>query len=264
MLNLSRASLVRPGSFFSPSTDFDSDPENRCKTMPEQTPSPQLPSESVRTFVSLLLIVHLFAIGIAFFAYPSTSLLEGRIVRTLGPYLRTFNFDLAHVYPTAARPFLTHAGPTDIDYTVTGTVRLPDRTTVEWQLPRKGLFPLVRTQRDQALANTAGSLTDSQMEDMEVILPGALATAELQRNNAKSGTVKVTAHYLQEIQAIGGSEVNRRNPNDPSYFRDAFEATVLLGPSGVDVLKKAAAGEVAPLTGSSGTAAPPTNRKESP
>lgn len=231
--------------------------------MPDPTPQPQLPSESVRGLVSLLLIIHLFAIVVGLAAYPSASPVEVRLVTTLAPYLRTFNFDLAHGFPAPARLFLTHAGPTDIDYIVTGTVRQPDHKTAEWRLPRSGVLPLIRAQRDQYLANTIGSLTDGQMEEqLEAVLPRAVAGAELKRHGGKSGTLKITAHYLQEVDALGGSEVNRRNPNDPSYFRDTFEANVLLGPSGVDVLKKAAKGEVAPLTGASGATKTPANNKE--
>jgi hypothetical protein len=233
------------------------------QNMPERDSQPQLPPESVRGFVSLLLIIHLFAIGIGLAAYTSASPVERRLVATLAPYLRTFNFDLTHVFPAVARLHLSHAGPSDIDFTITGTVRLPDKQSADWTLPRKGLRPAIRAQRDQYLANTIGSLTDRESEEQEAILPRTVAAAELRRHSAKSGSFKVTAHFLQEIEDIGGSEVNRRNPEDASFFRDVFEANVLLGPGGVDLLKKAAKGEVAPLTGTTGGAAPqPVNSKE--
>jgi hypothetical protein len=230
--------------------------------MPQQSPPPQLPPESVRGLVSLLLIIHLFAVGIALAAYTSASPIERRIVTTLAPYIRTFNFDLTHVFPAGARLQLTHAGPSDIDFTVSGMVRLPDKQTADWSLPRKGLRPAIRAQRDQYLANAIGSLMDRESDELEAILPRAISAAELRRQNAKTGSIKVTAHFLQEPEDIGGSDVKRRNPDDAGFFRDVFEADVLLGPGGVDLLKKAAKGEVAPLTHKPGAATPPANSKE--
>jgi hypothetical protein len=229
--------------------------------MPERLPSPQLPPESVRGIVSLLLIVHLFAVAVGLAAYTSASSMERRVVTALAPYIRTFNFDLTHVFPAVARLHLTHAGPSDVDFTISGTVRLPDKQTVDWTLPRKGLRPAIRAQRDQYLANTIGSLMDRESEEQEAILPRAVAAAELHRHNAKSGSIKVTAHFLQEIEDIGGSDVSRRDPNNPSFFRDVFEADAI-GPGNVDLLKKSAKGEVAPLTGATGTATPPGINKE--
>lgn len=228
--------------------------------MPEPPKQPQLPSESVRGFVSLLLLIHLFAVAVGLLAYTSASPLERRMVRTMSPYLRTLNFDLTHVYPAVARLHLTHAAPTDVDFTITGTARLPDGKTVDWKLPRSGLIPAIRSQRDQYLANTVGGLTDRESEELEAILPRAMAAAELRRSNARSGSIKVTAHYLPELEDLGGTDASRRNPDDPSYFRDVYDADALLGPGGIDLLKKAAKGEVAPLTGAS-TATPPANNE---
>lgn len=212
-----------------------------------------MPSEGVRGFVSLLLVVHLFAIGVALMAYSSASLLELKLLRALGPYLHTFNFGLTHVYDAPARLHLTHAGPSDVDFRISGETKGPNGTSRTWQIPRDGLFPPIRYHRDQSLANVVGGLMTREDEELEAVLPRTIATAELKRSNAQSGTVKVTAHFLQELEDLTASETSRRDPFDASYYRDVFDARAIAGPlGGVDLLKSSAKGEVAPVTGASG------------
>lgn len=224
----------------------------------------QLPSETVRGLVSLFLVIHLFAIGVALASYASASVLERQLATTLRPYLRTFNFDLTHVFPAVARLHLTHAGTSDIDFRITGEAKLPDGKSGTWQLPRAGLFPPIRHSRDQALANVVGGLMERENDEQEALLPRALAAAELRRTGAKSGKIAVTAHYLLDLEDLNAPETKLRNPFDASYYRTVFEARVITNRTGdVDLLKFAAKGEVAPVTGArGGPAKSPASKKE--
>jgi len=224
--------------------------------MAEQPPTsspPQLPSETVRGIVSLLIFVHLLALVLAIGSYTQASLFQRQLVRALRPYVRTLNFDLTHVFPAVARLHLTHAGPTDVDFQISGQGKLADGKVADWQLPRADLFPPIRRVRDQNLANVIGAMTESEQEDREAVLPRSLAAAELRKVAAKSGSITVTAHYLLEIGDLNSTETRLRDPFDASYFRPVFDARVIATPSGgVDLLKSVGKGEVAPVTGASG------------
>jgi hypothetical protein len=227
--------------------------------MPPQETSkpPELPSEGVRGIVSLLLVVHLFAVVVVLASYTSASLLQVQLAKTLRPYTRTLNFDLTHVFPAVARLHLTHAGPTDVDFTVTGTANVKGAKQ-PWQLPRPSLFPPIRANRDQALANVVGGLMDEENDEQEALLPLALASAEIRKAGAKSGAVTVTAHYLIELEDLKSLEAARKDPFDASHYRNVFQANVIQERNGsFSVLKSVGKGEVAPVTGAGGNTAKP-------
>ena len=254
-------------SLGTPSLTLGVSASNAEKTnMESQTPTqkpPQLPSDTVRGLVSLFLIIHLFALTVSLAAYVSASLVQRQLVIAMGPYLRTFNFELTHAFPAVARLHLTHANPTDVDFRVSGTVKLPDGKSQTWEIPRTRLFPPTRYRRDQTLANVVGGLTESENESQESLLPRALAAAELKKAGARKGEVTVTAHYLQEITDLKASETKLRDPFDASYYRPVFAADVLANAAGVvSLLKSTAKGEVAPVTGAGGNTSKSTPQKQ--
>ena len=231
---------------------------------PSPSPQPpQLPSETVRGFVSLLIFVHLLALIVALASYTRASVFQQQLLTAFRPYVRTLNFDLAHVFPSSARLHLTHAGPGDVDFRISGKAKLPSGEFSDWQLPRPGLFPPIRGTRDQTLANVVGGLLESEQEERETMLPRALAAAELRRAGAKSGTVTVTAHYLLEIDDLNSPETQLRDPFNANYFRSVFDASVIArSAGGVDLLKSVGKGEVAPVTGASGSTSKSTSAKK--
>jgi hypothetical protein len=212
-------------------------------------PTPQL-SETARGIISLLLAIHLFTLTIVLGSYTSASPLLMRISDVLGPYARTLNLDLVHAFTAPARLHLTHAGPTDIDFIVRGETNVPQGEPVAWEIPRTGLLPPYRRLRDQNLANAMGQLTDRQNEELEAILPRAVAAAELAKAGAKAGSIRIVAHYLQQLTDVQSPTLNRRDPLDASYYSNVFEARVLAAPGGtVDLLKtSSSARDVAPVT----------------
>lgn len=207
--------------------------------------SAQLPPQGVRTTISLLLFMHLFGLTIGLAAYASPSSLQTRLKSFFGTYLQTLNFD----FYNSARLYLTHASPTDIDFSIEVSSKNAQGETETLTIPPAGLFPAQRTQRYQALANAAGNLATGEQidEEMAAVLPKSIAASLLARQGATSGTVRVKAHYLMAIEDFESTTIARRDPFDPSRYTTSYEAQVLVRPDGVDLLKTSAAGEVAPV-----------------
>jgi hypothetical protein len=145
---------------------------------PTQEP-PQLPSQGVRTLVSLLLFLHLFSLGVVFMSYGNPlgieeqESLNRRLLDVLSPYVETFNLNLGHRYrvPTppetavepTARYYLTHGKPTDVDFVVEIDARKKDGTAEKVTIPPSNLWPHQRYLRYQMLANAIGSLSGNDL-----------------------------------------------------------------------------------------------------
>ncbi len=203
------------------------------------TGQPTLPSSDVRGWVSLFLFIHLFIVAIGLVSYVNPSTLQERLRTVLAPYLATLNFDLRpNAYPTG-RFYLTHELPTDFDAVIHIDAEMPDGTERSLTIPEQGLWPLERRRHFQALANTASTLTES--EDFQAVLPRSIAGAILRSWGATSGTVRIDRNSPP-------SDAQRSNPFRPLQRSTVYEAKVLVSPSGqVDLVKKAAVGEVAPV-----------------
>jgi hypothetical protein len=224
--------------------------------MSRATPSaPQpasLPSPAVRTTVSLLLFMHLFAITVAIVAYPQPSMIETRLKQTLDPYLQPLNFDLSQAVYASGRLQLTHAAPTDVDYAIEVDAKQKDGTKLQPALviPQPDLWPPQRRRRDQALANATGALIGNEAvaDDLEALLPKAIASSVLAANGGTAGAIRVKAHYLLAIESRDSTSAKLSDPFDPSRYSNAFDAQVLVSRGRVDLLKASAAGEAAPVT----------------
>lgn len=204
---------------------------------------PVTPS-TAQAVASLLIFIHLFLVAIAFTSYSSASALQQRLLSVFGPYLKTFNFDVNRTYGAAARYHLTHALQTDVDYTVEVDGKV--KGTVERVgIPPGGLWPRQRQQRYQALANATGWLAEDPV--VQSILPRAIAGAVLDSLGAAQGTVRCRAHYLTPLENMSSGTPAQRDPYDPSYYKIVYEADVLVADGNVDLLKRSAAAETAPV-----------------
>ena len=214
---------------------------------PQQT-GPKLPwSPETRSWVSLLLFVHLFAVLVAVTSYSRPSGLQEQLHALFAPYLRNLHMTAAlpASYPFA-RFYLTHNLSTDVDFSCDIELTEKDGTVERVSIPASGLWPLVRLRRYQALANAAGTLSEGEAnEELASILPRAIAGSILQAKGASEGTVRCRAHYLPEIEALAGSEAARRTALE--NYRDVYQAQVFVTSSGVELLKKSTTLEVAPV-----------------
>jgi hypothetical protein len=213
---------------------------------PTQT-SAALPAPEARTFLSLAIFVHLFAISVGMLAYANPSPLESRLKRVFAPYLRTFNFDLAHTDYTPPPYYLTHATATDVDFLVQVEFKRPDGSKATIDLPAEGMRG-ERRLRYQMLANAVGSLAENGDEARQAILPQAIVAAVLEREGSTEGVVRCRAHQMHDIPTAQATNPARRDPNAPELYRIVYEADARLFDGKFLLVKRKAAGETAPVS----------------
>jgi hypothetical protein len=213
-------------------------------TDPTNKPPAVTWSNEARTVASLLLFVHLFAAAIAAAAYTQPSFLQQRLHDLCEPYLRNLHLTALPVSYPFARYHLTHALPSDVDFTCEVRFAGADgqQTVV---IPPAGLLPPVRYARYQRLANAAGTLASSEQgEDAAAILLKAIGGSVLKRSGVEQGTLRVQAHYLPELEDMPSVDAGRTAPLE--NYANVYEADVLVSNGQVDILKKAETLEVAP------------------
>jgi len=209
------------------------------------TSDADLPSQGVRTFVTLAIIVHLVAITVALGAYTEPSRLLIVLKKVFAPYTRTLKFDVVGRYYSGARWHLTHASETDVDFAVEVDAELPGGKTEAVILP-PSVRPGIRWRRYQTLANAAGSVAAN--DELQSILARSIAASALENLDAHRGTVTVRGHYLPSLKDFNSMDPARSNPMDKMYFANLYEAQVFAQAGQVELLKKSSAAEVAPRT----------------
>ncbi len=173
------------------------------------------------------------------------------------PYLRTLDFDLIHNYASPARLHQTHGQENDVDFSCVVTAIQPDSGSTTVTFPPADVWPGQRVQRYQALVNVMGSLASNP--ELDSALPKAFAASVLPQAGAKRGEVRVRSHILPTTEDFTSPRASRRDPLSADYYRTVYEAKVLVGREGVNLLKNVAKGEVAPVEKKSvrpGAAAP--------
>jgi hypothetical protein len=217
-----------------------------AQVTPAQPSGNDLPPESIRTWISLLLFIHLFMVVVAILAYPSPSTLEQRLCSTLAPYLRTFNFNLNHGEYNTSKLHLTHAQDHDIDFKITATTKLPDGKQDVLVIPDPNLGRGLRYSRQLAFANVAGSLAKN--EQYEAVLPKAVGASLMLQAGTKNASVMITERRLPTIEDMTAGDEQRRNLNSGNYLRRTYQGNVFrVGPK-IEIIKQAATGDVAPAT----------------
>lgn len=211
-----------------------------------QPPQPQWSPEA-RTWASLLLFVHLFAVVVAVTSYTRPSLLQDRLHGLFAPYLRNLHLTPFPVSYPFARFYLTHAGSGDVDYSVEVDLRRADGESETVALPADGLQPLIRFRRYQALADAAGTLAAGEFtnEAVNSILPRTIAASVLRRHQADGGVVRIKALGLPELDDMANlatlADAARENVNN------VYEAQAIMSRDGVELLRKSTTLEVAPV-----------------
>lgn len=232
--------------------------------------SPPLPSETVRTVVSLLLFMQLFAIEAVLSFWATRPQLSSEFEReTFAARLHNVAFLTAHMQylfqDLGYSYFLTQADQLDVDHQLLFDLKRKDGTTSQVQLPQPGLWPGIRRQRMQMLANLAGQRVGE--DGTESVLPRLAANYFANRDQASSGTVRLRAHLLIPPENVAGADTALADPFNAAYYRTPYEAQILVRGGQVSLLKNTAAGETAPSAGRSrGTSPtpPPANPQLNP
>ncbi|REK12273.1 MAG: hypothetical protein DWQ37_12495 [Planctomycetota bacterium] len=215
-------------------------------------PAPQPPpqwSPEARTWASLLLFAHLFAIVLTVTSYTQPSVLQGQVHALFETYLRNLHLTANPVSYPYARFHLTHALAGDVDFSVEVEAQHADGTTETITLP-PDVQPLVRVRRYQALANAAGTLADDQFsEGISTILAKTIAGSTLRREEATGGTIRIRSHLLPELQNVSSLEQIARAMRE--NVTTAYEADVIVSDTSVELLRRSTTLEVAPAEGAS-------------
>ncbi len=227
--------------------------------MPDHEASESQPrwSPEVRSWVSLLLFVHLFAVVVAMTSYTRPSGLQEKLHALFAPYLRNLHLTAVPASYPFARFHLTHNTSSDVDFSCEIDSAGPAGTSEKSILPQPGLWPAVRWRRYQNLANATGALaSDEANDEFGSILPRAIAGSVLKRGGASQGTFRCRAHYLPEIDEMDDVVADNRGPLEK--YATTYEAQVFISSSGVELLKKSTTLEVAPVESAPKTRSSPT------
>jgi hypothetical protein len=206
--------------------------------MTDNPPPSQPPtwSSEARTWASLLLFAHLFAVVVAVTSFTRPSVLQQQLHGLFDPYLRMLHLAPARITYPFARFHLTHGAADDVDYSCLIDVQKPGGNLAV-TLPDQELWPAIRYRRYQSLVNAAGSLAQPDAnEDLAGVLPKAIAGSILKREDARRSVLRLQAQFLPELR------------NDrPAREETLYEAQVFVSGNSVELLKKAATLEIAPI-----------------
>lgn len=208
---------------------------------PAHSATVALPSEGVRTAVSLALFVHLFALGTVLFSNAAKSLTPDEFenernrlsLRVAVPFLTPYMQYLFQNEASNLRNYrLTHDEYIDVDYQVFFDLKLKDGSTKTVVLPPEGLWPGQRQRRMQALANRAGQylVLEALGRGDENILPAKLAQQIVPRYGATGGTIRIRGHRTIEPRFVFGTDQALADPFNAAHYATTYRANILVSP----------------------------------
>jgi hypothetical protein len=199
-----------------------------------------LPSQLVRTIVSLALFIYLFtlAVGVA-----ARDLNESPLEATLGQvqglrHLRQLLWiDDSYDY------YLTHAEEIDVDHSITADVTMPDGSTKTISLPDPEIrSPLGRRHWQMLAYRLALYSTVPDLEPARDIVTQGLAARILAETGGKSASIRVRGHRTPP-------ELARYDPRDEKLwqnYRDVYAARAWISGGRVNLLKQESKADTAP------------------
>jgi hypothetical protein len=203
--------------------------------------APTLPPQGVRTTLSLLLVIHLFALLVAVasnFLPVSPMRAQLRDVPLVRPYLQLLHMDLAYNY------HLTYATEVDFDHRL--VIQLAGDAPEEAIVLPTGLWPPVRQQRLYNLTRTmALNLGDDATEG---VLPRTVAAGLLARRDIASGPNRLRLEYFQPVRREDYGRLTEAGSTErDGTFRTAYEANLIRFGGQWSLVKQASASEAAPV-----------------
>ncbi len=215
--------------------------------MSTSDPSPAaangLPTAQVRTLASFVLFVHLFmvACGIASRAATSNAAANLRRVPGLGPYLQFLYMNLSYQYQ------LTYAEAPDFDHWLDLELRTPNGDVQRVTLPEPGMQPGQRRRHFQHLAREVSRLAEDP--DLAGLLPRSIAARICLETGATSGTIRCREPDIAKLdRELSNSPPRAKSVEEfrAEYYRDGYEARIVMAGGQVQVVRVEAAGESAP------------------
>ena len=207
-----------------------------------------MPADWLRTLVSFLIFLHLFALAVAVLSNwnPSDLALRLRRVPLIKPYIEYLSFDQSYV-PLYG---FTFGMPEDTDSKIEVSLKLKDGSERTWILPDKDIWPRQRRRHEARLVETAADMTGEDYRNFQSIVPQAIAEHIVaQEPEATSGIIRCTRQLQQPLVDLSSSNESQRDPYRTDLFRPLYEARILISGSGVHLLKSESAAEVAQPAG---------------
>ena len=207
--------------------------------------------ETVRSLVTLFLVLHLFCLFVAFWSSVSPSPLQVRLLSVIRPYTRLLNFELPY-----SQYNLTHATDIDVDHRIEVLAAEKEETDLKgWiVLPDAGSRAGERYKRYQRFARQMARYNQlsSVFPDMAALaskLAQDTAANFVHQREIKPKEIRCRQHFLQPMDAITSGTKDERNPNSATFLRIPYAANVIVDDRGnVNVVKIDTAAEVAPPT----------------
>lgn len=228
-------------------------PTSRATSAP--APAASLPSTSIRTFVSLWLIFHLFALGVAAFSSSGNDQAASPLALGLRPiparYLQLLDMDLNYKF------YLTYGEVFDVDQVVELDMTLPDGTVQQRVIPEPDVWPRLREQRYQTLAaSVSGAIGNDAVEPL---LPQTLAGAWMAPVHATKATFRARAHRVLNMENALSPDMSVADPYDARRYFTLYEAQIVRSVDGTVSLVKTSDDDAifGGATGAPATTAPP-------
>lgn len=206
-------------------------------------------SAGLRSTITLLLLIHLFIVALVLSGNYATSSLQARLLRFFSPYTQPLNLDLNYT------PFqLTHATADDVDHRIEILPQGPESSPTNdsageenWvAMPTPGNRGGERSKRYQRLASALAYFAVREDSQTTGLLAKSLAAHSLHQDKVTPQQIRCRKHLLQSMESIEGGTEQQRDPNDASYFQEAYRAnTICLDDGTVEIIKAAGRGEVA-------------------
>lgn len=211
-----------------------------------------MPSETVRTIVTLLLLFHLFVVGLAVMTSSESG--AAKLVRDVKErpgfvlYLTQFWLDRGYDY------YLMN--DQNWDFHLEATIKYADGRTESVSLPPPELGAGERRQRYQQLAGFVGNYIarggseEATPLDTErkLLLPEAIGAGLIQQHpGAESVALKCIYHRGISPRELQSDDPKDRNPDGPQFFVTTGDMTVFLADGRPVVFENSPALEVSPV-----------------
>lgn len=206
-------------------------------------------SPTVRSSISLALVVHLFCLFACAFSVIPPSEFHARLLGVLAPYVQLMNFDLDQT------PYYLTMTPIDRDTKEFFSERsfrfevLPKgadpAVNENWIIVKRGIRGLPNFNRYGRLAATASLF--SEQDDMVGAIASDVVRYMAVQQDTEIGKIRLRIHLpIPRADFVNEGETPV-NVDDDTYYRPLYTAIVLMGPDGdVNLIKESSARESAP------------------
>jgi len=205
--------------------------------------APTAAPSTLQSVGSVLLFAHLFFLVVAMSANQAPSAVQDRLLSVFRPYVRLLNFDVSFT-----RFHLTHAAAIDAEHRIEYLPQGADPGDANAWVPLlQGVHGSDQLARYQRLGDLLAMLGAADDGTASAEIASAVSTNLLRQGGISVEQLRSQRHLLQSPEDLTGTNLDRRDPNDASYFQEVYRAQVLdLGGDRLGVQKVESLSQVAP------------------